>query len=102
MDLAAKLGITHVTVIKTVNRLQKAGLVQTEPYRSIFLTDERRKLAAKCKARHLLIVEFLNVLGVSQDTAQRDAEGLEHHVSEETLAAMKQLIETRKRPKQKS
>ena len=101
VDLAAKLGITHVTVIKTVTRLQKAGLVQTEPYRSIFLTDEGRKLAATCKARHQLIVEFLHVLGVSEETCQRDAEGLEHHVSEETLEAMKKLISTRTLPKVK-
>ncbi len=88
VDLARKLGVTHVTVSQTVTRLQKSGLIQSQPYRSIFLTDEGRQLAAKCKARHLVIVEFLKRLGVSEEIAITDAEGIEHHVSEETLTAM--------------
>ncbi len=88
VDLARKLGVTHVTVSQTVTRLQKSGLIQSQPYRSIFLTEEGRELAAKCKARHVVIVEFLKKLGVSDAVALSDAEGIEHHVSEETLAAM--------------
>jgi Iron dependent repressor, N-terminal DNA binding domain len=49
-DLAKSLGVTHVTVIRTVERLQREGLVTTQPYRSIFLTEAARKLAAKAKA----------------------------------------------------
>lgn len=94
VDLARKLGVTHVTVSQTVGRLQKSGLIQSQPYRSIFLTDEGRELAAKCKARHLVIVDFLKKLGVSSDIAIRDAEGIEHHVSEETLAAMQAFSPT--------
>jgi DtxR family transcriptional regulator, manganese transport regulator len=88
VDLARKLGVTHVTVSQTVSRLQKSGLIQSQPYRSIFLTDEGRALAAQCKARHLVILDFLKRLGVSEEAAIRDAEGIEHHVSAETLAAM--------------
>ena len=92
VDLAHKLGVTHVTVSQTVARLQKSGLLQSQPYRSIFLTDEGRELAAKCKARHLVIVEFLKKLGVSSETAIHDAEGIEHHVSDETLAVMEKFV----------
>ena len=92
VDLARKLGVTHVTVSQTVTRLQKSGLIQSQPYRSIFLTDEGRNLAAKCKARHRVIVEFLKKLGVSGETAMHDAEGIEHHVSDETLAVMEKFV----------
>ena len=48
-DLAKSLRVTHVTVIRTVEHLQREGLVTTQPYRSIFLTDAGRKLATKAK-----------------------------------------------------
>ena len=62
VDLAKRLGVTHVTVNRTVVRLQKAGLVTSQPYRAIFLTDKGRDLAAKCKSRHQTVVAFLRSL----------------------------------------
>ena len=91
-DLARTLGVTHVTVVRTVQRLQRDGFVTTLPYRSIFLTEEGRKLAAKAKARHKTVIAFLEALGVSPATARADAEGIEHHVSKETLAAFKRFL----------
>src|SRR5215468_9258913 len=52
VDLAARLGVTHVTVNRTIARLQSAGYVTSQPYRAIFLTDRGRELAVKCKSRH--------------------------------------------------
>src|ERR1035437_7258505 len=43
VDIARRLGVTHVTVVKTVGRLQRNGLVTSRPYRSIFLTDSGRQ-----------------------------------------------------------
>ena len=94
-DLARILGVTHVTVIRTVARLQREGLVKTEPYRSIFLTDRGRRLATKSKARHEKVVVFLEALGVSSAVARIDAEGIEHHVSPETLAAFERFLAQR-------
>ncbi len=91
-DLAKSLGVSHVTVIRTVERLQREGLVTTQPYRSIFLTDTGRKLAAKAKARHETVIAFLEALGVSASVARADAEGIEHHVSPETLAAFEKFL----------
>jgi len=91
-DLARRLGVTHVTVNRTVGRLQQAGYVTTEPYRSIFLTDMGRKLAVESKQRHEIVVKFLISVGVPEGTAQRDAEGIEHHVGPETLAAFKRFL----------
>lgn len=91
-DLAKSLGVTHVTVIRTVQRLQREGLVTTQPYRSIFLTETGRKLAGKARDRHEKVVAFLEALGIPPSTARADAEGIEHHVSDETLSAMEKFL----------
>jgi DtxR family transcriptional regulator, manganese transport regulator len=67
--------VTHVTVIRTVERLQREGWMTTRPYRSIFLTEAGRRLAAKAKARHQTVIAFLEALGVSPSVARADAEG---------------------------
>ncbi|HXI71972.1 MAG TPA: manganese-binding transcriptional regulator MntR [Verrucomicrobiae bacterium] len=95
VDLARRLGVTHVTVNRTLTRLQQAGYVNTQPYRAIFLTDTGRKLADECKQRHQTVAAFLRKLGVSEKTAELDAEGIEHHVSPETLAAFEKLLARR-------
>jgi DtxR family manganese transport transcriptional regulator len=93
VDIARRLGVSHVTVTKTVGRLQKEGLVRTQPYRSIFLTDTGADLAARSASRHDLIVAFLRRLGVDGPDAETDAEGIEHHVSDATLEAMRRVVE---------
>jgi len=85
-DLAQHMGVTHATVAKVIQRLQLVGLVESRPYRSIFLTDDGQALAARSRERHRVVHDFLLALGVSELTAEADAEGMEHHVSEETLA----------------
>ena len=92
VDLARRLGVTHVTVNRTLSRLQQAGYVNTKPYRAIFLTNTGFKLAEECKRRHQTVVAFLHSLGISEKTAEMDAEGIEHHVSPETLAAFERLL----------
>lgn len=91
VDIARRLGVTHVTVVKTVARLQREGLVTSRPYRSIFLTEAGRHLAEAAHRRHQIVVRFLQALGVSEETARADAEGIEHHVSGETLAAFQRF-----------
>jgi DtxR family manganese transport transcriptional regulator len=95
VDLAQRLGVSHVTVSKMVQRLQREGLVNAQRYRSIFLTDTGAQIAAASRARHELVVEFLGALGVASDIANVDAEGIEHHVSDETLAAMRRFLAKR-------
>jgi len=92
VDLARQLGVTHVTVNRTLARLKKIGFVNTKPYRAIFLTDAGRTLAEESKRRHETVVAFLRSLGISTKAAEMDAEGIEHHVSPETLAAFERLL----------
>jgi len=93
VDLANRLGISHVTVSRTVQRLQRDGYVTSQPYRSIFLTEKGLQVAAEARERHNLVHQFLLALGVPEDVAEIDAEGIEHHVSEQTLAAMRRFLE---------
>ncbi len=93
VDVAERLGVTHVTVTRTVARLQKQGLVRSERYRSIFLSESGKRLALRVRRRHALVVSFLTALGVDDETARIDAEGIEHHVSERTLRAFKKFCE---------
>ena len=93
VDLARLLGVTHVTVNRTIARLKKNGFVTAKPYQAIFLTDAGHKLAAECKRRHKTVVSFLRSLGISDRIAELDAEGIEHHVSPETLATFKRLLD---------
>ena len=92
VDVARCLGVSHVTVTQTIERLKKAGLVTSVPYRSIFLTDDGKKLASETRDRHQLVVDFLLALGVPRKDAEVDAEGIEHHISPRTLAAMKRFV----------
>jgi DtxR family manganese transport transcriptional regulator len=92
VDLARRLGVTHVTVIRTIGRLQKMGFVTAQPYRAIFLTEKGRSLAAMCKSRHETVAAFLRSLGIPERVAEMDAEGIEHHVSPDTLTAFKTAL----------
>jgi DtxR family manganese transport transcriptional regulator len=87
-DLAERFGVTAATVANTLARLKRDGLVEMQPYRSIFLTAKGKAMAASSRRRHSIVVDFLLSLGISRETAEMDAEGLEHHLSPETLAAM--------------
>lgn len=91
-DVAMRLGVANATVVKTLKRLQDAGLVTQEPYRSIFLTGEGWKMAEDGRRKHKIVETFLLALGVSEETARIDSEGIEHHVSEETLRAMARFL----------
>lgn len=95
VDIARRLGVSHVTVTKTLARLQKEGLVRSEPYRSIFLTAAGSELAQRSAGRHALVVQFLRMLGVDAASAEADAEGIEHHVSEATLSAIRRFVAAR-------
>ena len=95
VDLARRLGVTHVTVNRTLARLKRAGFVNTKPYRAIFLTIAGHRLADECKQRHETVVAFLHSIGIPEKIAEMDAEGIEHHVSPETLAAFERLLRKR-------
>ncbi|CAG0992628.1 Transcriptional regulator MntR [Phycisphaerales bacterium] len=90
--LAACLGVSHVTVVRTLARLAREGLVVVRPYREVTLTPKGRAMAGRAKHRHEVVLKFLKALGISPAAAEADAEGIEHHVSAETLRAMERFV----------
>ena len=93
-DIARRLGVSHATAIKTISRLKRAGLATSRPYRGVFLTENGHALAERVRVRHRLVVDLLRAVGVPADSAEDDAEGIEHHVSEATLKAFAQFLES--------
>lgn len=96
VDIARRMGVSQATVTATVGRLQRDGLVETKPYRGLFLTDAGRDMAQAAKARHELVVRFLIAVGLDAETAEQDAEGIEHHASEAALQAFERFLAARK------
>jgi len=91
-DIARRLGVSHATAIKTISRLKREGLATARPYRGVFLTEAGQILAVRVRARHRLVVDLLVAVGVPREAAEQDAEGIEHHVSETTLAAFAAFV----------
>ena len=91
VDMAARLGVSQPTVAKMLKRLASVGLIEMIPWRGVFLTPEGEKLAQESRERHQLVENFLLVLGVSPEIARRDAEGMEHHVSELSLLKFREF-----------
>jgi DtxR family transcriptional regulator, manganese transport regulator len=93
VDIAGRMGVAQPTVAKMLKRLSEDGLVLQQPYRSAVLTEAGQAIAAHVRDRHRIVEEFLLSLGVSAEIARQDAEGIEHHVSTETLAAFRSFVQ---------
>jgi len=91
-DLQEMFGVSHVTVIRTLRRLEEQGLLTSAKSREIRLTEEGARMARSSSLRHELVVRFFRALGVSEVQAAADAEGAEHHLSRETLDAIKKFL----------
>lgn len=91
VDLCKYFGVSNATVSKNILRLIKAKLVHSEKYKNIFLTIDGKKLAEKSNTRHEILFNFLTKLGVPRKIAEIDSEGMEHHISKETLSMMKKF-----------
>lgn len=92
-DLAMQMGVSHVTVTRIISRLQEADLVETEHYRPIRLTRAGQELAERSRRRHEIVLSFLLRIGVPEEEARRDAEGIEHHVGQRTLECMRRFVD---------
>jgi len=91
-DMAERLEIKPASVTKMVQRLDGLGYLKREPYRGFTLTKLGRDVGAKINHRHTVLFEFLSLLGLKQKTITKDIEGLEHHLSDETLRALEKLV----------
>ncbi len=93
VDLTERFEVSHVTVSRTIGRLVRDGFVETEPYGPVVLTAKGKRLARIAADRHSVVLDFLMAIGVSEQVARIDSEGIEHHVSDETLEAMRDFLQ---------
>lgn len=92
-EIARRLGVTHVTAVKAIARLEREGYAISEPYKGVVLTAAGVALAERIRARHRIVLALLRALGVPEEDARADAEGIEHYVSPATLAAFVRFLE---------
>ena len=96
-ELATQFMVSHVTVTRILSRLERKKLIKKQPYGPVSLTAAGEQLANRSKRRHDVVLQFLIAVGVNEKTAEIDAEGIEHHVSDETLTAMDNLTKSSRR-----
>ena len=92
-DIAAELKLTRPSVSVMVQRLSRLGFVKYEKYRGLTLTDRGVEVAQRIRCRHVILTEFLTLLGLERQVVARDVEGIEHHISPESLEKLEALVE---------
>ena len=92
MDISEYLNVSPPSVTKMVQKLNDSGHLNYENYRGIQLTDKGTLVAKNIRERHGLLAEFLQIIGVDEDTANKDAEGMEHHLQPKTLGKLEHFI----------
>lgn len=91
-DLASSLNLSTSAVSNMVRRLARRGFVNYERYRGFTLTPTGRQVAQHVKARHQILAEFLELLGLGSEVIDREVEDIEHHLRPETLKMFSQLV----------
>lgn len=91
VDIANALGISQSSVSSMVQKLAAEGLLNYEKYRGMTLTKKGKRVALAVHERHEILKRFLSLIKVPQKAQERDIEGLEHHISNETVQALAQL-----------
>jgi Mn-dependent DtxR family transcriptional regulator len=100
-DLAEELHLGKASVSSMILRLAKLGLVNNQRYRGFTLTTQGIKVAKTIRERHEVLTQFFEYLEVSPKVAQLDIEGIEHHLSPETVLKLKALLTRQKVKKQR-
>lgn len=92
VDISDYLNVSSPSVTKMLQRLNESGHLNYEKYRGISLTESGVAVAKNIHDRHGVLAEFFKMIGVDEDTANRDAEGIEHHLHPETLKKLEEFI----------
>jgi Mn-dependent DtxR family transcriptional regulator len=99
IDISEYLNVSSPSVTKMVQKLNESGHLNYEKYRGIRLTDKGTLVAKNIRERHGLLAEFLKIIGVDEGTANKDAEGIEHHLHPKTLEKLEYFLEDIKKEK---
>lgn len=91
-DISGYLNVSSPSVTKMMQRLHDGGYLVYEKYKGINLTERGMEVAQGMHQRHDILAEFLIMLGVDEETAHRDAEGIEHHLEPKTLEKLENFL----------
>jgi Mn-dependent DtxR family transcriptional regulator len=92
IDIAHAMGYSKPSISRAIKLLKEAEYIVVENNGIINFTPKGKELATSIYQRHELLTNFLITIGVSEETAKIDACGIEHHLSEETFAALKKHL----------
>lgn len=92
IEIAAALGIKQSSVTKMMQRLHDRGLANYTKHRGLTLTPAGKKVALEIRRRHATVSEFLRLLGVEEECLQCDTEGIEHHISPQTMKRLEAFV----------
>ena len=92
-DIAESLSVLPSSVTKMVQKLDKDGYLVYERYRGLMLTPKGLKLGKRLVKRHDLLEQFLRLIGVQEDLIYNDVEGIEHHLSWNSIDRIADLIQ---------
>jgi len=99
-DIAQGLKISQASVTNMIQRLDTERLLKYEKYRGLVLTTAGETLARNIMRRHQLLTDFLRMLDIDEEVIYHDVEGMEHHISPQTLRAVEALVvQLQKQPK---
>ncbi|MGM1045976.1 iron (metal) dependent repressor, DtxR family [Paenibacillus uliginis N3/975] len=96
-DIAEGLEVHPSSVTKMIQKLDKDEYLIYEKYRGLVLTSKGKKMGKRLMARHQLLEEFLGLIGVQEENIYRDVEGIEHHLSWDSITRIETLVEFFKR-----
>jgi len=92
VDITECLNVSAPSVTKMMRRLQSTGHLEYEKYRGVRLTPQGISVAKSIRKKHELLTEFFKFLGVREDVANSDAEGIEHYLHPETLEKLEKFL----------
>ncbi|GAB6929845.1 transcriptional regulator MntR [Paenibacillus sp. JCM 10914] len=96
-DIAEGLEVHPSSVTKMIQKLDKDEYLIYEKYRGLVLTSKGKKMGKRLMERHHLLEEFLEMIGVQDENIYKDVEGIEHHLSWDSITRIETLVEYFKR-----
>ena len=91
-DIAEELDVHPSSVTKMIQKLDKSEFVNYERYRGFMLTDKGKKVGERLLYRHDLLEDFLEIIGVKEENIYDDVEGIEHHLSWNSIDRIDDLV----------
>jgi Mn-dependent DtxR family transcriptional regulator len=91
VDIASSLSVRQASVTSMVQKLGEAGFLKYEKYRGLILTPKGRGVAQQIQKRHATLSEFFSLFDLDEETQKRDIEGIEHHLSPDTVEVLADL-----------